>query len=703
MSIRFIEGEQRWVLQTEDMDYVIGIDAWGRLEHEYWGPRLASQADYAALAEVKPFRSFEDVRGMSREEIMPWHRLLHADPGLKLTFGDGTRDLVLAYDGHSVQGGELRIEMVDRLKQVRVRLNYRVQEKYDLLERWVELVNESEEEVRVERMMGAIWHLPERGNYRLTHLTGHWGAEMQLRQNGLSEGKTVLEERRGLTGHQSNPWFAVDFGDADETSGEVYFGAVAYSGHWSIMAEKSPYGFLQVGAGYSSFDFAWTLAPGESLVSPVCIGGYTRGGFGQMSRMLHDYQRERVSDRGAEALPVLYNSWEAAYFDVDERSQMELADIAAKIGIELFVMDDGWFAGRNGDKAGLGDWTPDPVKFPNGLAPLIDHVHGLGMRFGLWVEPEMTNADSDLYRKHPDWVYHYPDRERTESRNQMVLNLARSDVREFVFDSVDRLLCEYDIDYIKWDMNRYISEPGWPGQPAERQKEIWLRHVNTLYEIWRRLRAKHPRVSFESCAGGGGRVDLGIMRYSDQFWITDNTDPYDRLFQQEGYSYAYTTKQMRAWVTESPHGLNRRSASLKYRFHSAMAGALGIGLNLRHAGDEELEECRQWIERYKALRPVIQEGDLYRLLSPRAGDVSAVQYTAKDRGVAVVFLYLHAQRFSRPCPLVRLQGLEPAARYRCEQTGAVRSGSAWMAAGLRPELRGDYDSAMFTLAREENA
>ncbi len=280
----------------------------------------------------------------------------------------------------------------------------------------------------------------------------------------------------------------------------------------------------------------------------VTAGGAIEG-FGGASRTLHDFVRDTVIPHGHTLHKVLYNSWEATTFDVDEASQIELARHAADMGIELFVMDDGWFHGRNDDHAGLGDWWPDEKKFPNGLQPLIEQVNDLGMDFGLWVEPEMVNPDSDLYRTHPDWVIHFPTRVRTTGRDQLILNFGRTDVQDYIIDLLDRLLAEHNITFIKWDMNRNASEPGWPDAPGD-QREIWVRYVYGLYRVWGTLRERHPDVIWQSCSGGGGRADVGILRLADQVWISDNTEPTARLAIQEGYTQMYPANTMEAWVTD---------------------------------------------------------------------------------------------------------------------------------------------------------
>lgn len=389
---------------------------------------------------------------------------------------------------------------------------------------------------------------------------------------------------------------------------------------------------------------------------------------------------------------------------MNEAGQEELAEKAASIGVERFVMDDGWFGQRKNDHAGLGDWYVNPEKFPNGLKPLIDKVHSLGMDFGLWVEPEMVNPDSDLYRKHPDWVLNFPGRPRSEARNQLVLNLARPDVRAYVFQFLDKLLSENDIAFLKWDYNRNWSEPGWDAVPVDEQKEVYVKYIQNLYSILRELRAKHPKVEIESCSGGGGRVDLGILGLTDEVWPSDNTDPFDRLTIQSGFTYAYTPGVMMAWVTDSPNGFNKRTTSLEYRFLSSMQGSLGVGANLDHWAPNDFAVAKDMIATYKQIRETVQHGSLYRLISPLHGsEYSATESVSFDKQQAVLFTFLHSSQEGYPFPRVYLRGLDPDRQYRlrsildarAQNAPEVASGSYWMSHGIDVLLRGDFQAAPF--------
>ena len=560
----------------------------------------------------------------------------------------------------------------------------------------------------LESAQSAVWNLPAGEGYNLTYSTGRWAGEDQLHHEPIHEGQKVLESRKGHTSHNFNPWFMIDAGDAAEEHGSVWFGALAWSGNWRFAIEQTPYRQVRVTGGLNTFDFSYPLKPGESLETPPFYGGYSAAGFGAVSRMLHKFEREQILPGGAASRlrPVLYNSWEATTFAVNEQGQKDLAAKAAKLGVELFVMDDGWFGARNNDRAGLGDWFVNPQKFPQGLKGLIDHVNSLGMDFGLWVEPEMVNANSDLYRKHPDWVLNFPGRPRSELRNQMILNLARDDVKQYLFEVLDKLATENNVRYFKWDMNRSFTEPGWPETAPADERKLWVAYVRNLYEIIDRLRAKHPKLEIESCSGGGGRIDLGILQRVDEVWPSDNTEAFDRLRIQEGFSYAYTPKIMSAWVTDVPN-MNQRSVSLAYRFLVAMQGALGVGSNLNKFTEQDTATATQMIAAYKRIRPTIQTGDLYRIASPRGGDITANQYVSSDGKQSVLFAFRHAQQYRADPPVIRLRGLDEKAVYKLEAVTnrlaggqqAQYSGAYLMRNGLALSLRGDYDATAIILER----
>jgi alpha-galactosidase len=713
-SIQFLEKPRIFLLTGQASQYALGVNQDGELVHWWWGPRLPS-ADYESGAVLPVANRTGWGENPQYLEFPGWGEWRYLEPALKVRFADGVRDVRLRYATHQIDGDRLTITLKDAHYPFTVELRYRLLPQFDLLERSAVFRNTGDQPMSLEQALSAVWHLPHLQAWTMTYLAGKWGAETQLRQVDLDQGKFQIESRRGATSHQFNPWFAVsETGRAGEEHGEVWFGALAWSGSWRIAAEINSAGRLQITGGIHDFDFTWNLKPGESFETPVFVGGFSAAGFGAASRQLHAYQLAEVLPRpqARELRPIIYNSWYATEFNINVEQQIALAKKAKDLGVELFVMDDGWFGKRDHDRAGLGDWFPSKTKFPQGLKPLTDAVHGLGMKFGLWVEPEMVNPDSDLYRAHPDWVFHFPNRPRTEQRSQLILNFARPDVAEHIFRVLDKLLTENEIDFVKWDMNRHIMEPGWAGVPTTQPKEVWVRHTQAVYAILDRLRAKHPGVLWESCSGGGGRADLGILSRTDQVWTSDNTDPLDRLLIQDGYTYAYAPKTQVAWVTDNPDGINRRDTPLAFHFHCAMMGTLGVGGNLLKWTPDEVAQTKWFLEEYKQIRPLVQEGRLYRLrpfVVPPSGGFGdngfwAYEYVSPDRTRAVLFAFLRSSQLGNDLPAIRLRGLKPEAGYQVEvrqpgsaqSTAAVQtlSGATLMERGMTLRMRGDYVSAL---------
>jgi alpha-galactosidase len=708
-AIRYLAQPKAFVLDAGPVTYVLGINQRNEVEHVYWGDRLWRDADITG-ARVNPgWASFDLSPTATPDEYPAWGGGRFYEPALKVTRADGVRDVVLKYVSHEIKGDTLEILTKDMNDDIRVRLIYAAYPE-GVIRRNAVITNGTKSPLTIESAQSAVWNLPPGDGYRLSYLQGRWAGETQLTREDIHPGLKVIESRRGNTG-QVNPWFAIDGPErAAEESGRVWFGAIGWSGNWRITVEQTPHQQVRVVGGYNPFDFSWLLKASESLETPPFYAGYTKAGFGAASRMMHRFELAHVlppASRG-HVRPVLYNSWEATTFDVTEEGQRDLAKKAASLGVELFVMDDGWFGARNNDRAGLGDWYVNPKKFPNGLKPLIDSVKGLGMKFGLWVEPEMVNPDSDLYRAHPDWAMHFPGRPRTEARNQLVLNMARDDVRDHIFAELDKLLTENDIAFIKWDMNRHFSEPGWPEAPVAEQREIWVKYTRNVYDIIDRLRAKHPKVEIESCSGGGGRVDLGILTRVEQVWTSDNTDALDRSKIQEGFSQAYAPKVMMAWVTDVPN-FNGRSTPLDFRFLVAMQGSLGIGNNLNHWKPEDFALATKMIAWYKGVRRTVQEGQLYRLRSPREGEWTYNQYVSGDGNQSVVFAIQRSQQYGRPAPAVVLRRLDAKATYRVKALDAKKlvetqpelGGAYLMGHGLNVLLTGDYSGTAVVLEKVE--
>ncbi len=700
--------------------YAFGVNERGELQPLYWGGRLGAHDGIPAAHSFPEVASFDSPYTTTPQEYAAWGAGLFTEPAIKVTFADGNRDLVLHFVRATPNSSQaIEILLKDISREVYVTLHYSMDAESGIVGRSASIENREKQPVVIEQAAAAQWTLPP-ARYTLSYLTGRWAGEWTLNQEPIQGGERVIESRRGTTGHQANPWFAISRDDSQKTvgpfaageeHGEVWFGALAWSGSWRFTVERTQLDAVRVTGGFNPFDFGYKLKPGEQLETPVFYGGYSNHGLGGASRLLHRFEIAHILPHAPDPKPrpVIYNSWEATEFRVDEAGQEALAEKAASIGVDRFVMDDGWFGQRKDDHAGLGDWYVNTEKFPHGLKPLIDKVHSLGMDFGLWAEPEMVNPDSDLYRKHPDWVLNFPGRPRSESRNQLVLNLARADVRDYVEGFLDKLLTENDIAFLKWDYNRNWSEPGWDQVPVDEQKRVYVEFIRNLYSILADLRKKHPKIGIESCSGGGGRVDLGILRYTDEVWPSDNTDPFDRLSMQDGFSYAYTPQIMMAWVTDSPHWYNGRNTTLAYRMLSSMQGSLGIGANLNHWSAEDFATAKRLIAAYHSVQRTIVRGDLYRLISPRDGsEFSVTETVSADKNQGVVFAFANATQEGRGFPLLELQGLDPEAQYKVSfiegkagpGTPESASGEWWMRHGVQLDLRGDFQGAMFRLDRE---
>ena len=717
-AVRPHAERQQWYLDAGNMTYAVGVNEQGILQTLYWGSKLSEDA-LLPMAKSLPERASQYASAATTpQEYAAFGAGIFTETALKVDSPNGDRTLILKYESAKVTGSQLEIVLKDTAEPLRVHLYYKPFPE-GILARWSRIENIGTSSFGIENAASATWNLPTGTGYTHRWLTGMWGGEFQPHQEPLNTGEYVQESRTGQTSHEANPWFSI--GQQDETTeeaGPVWFGELGWSGSWHIVTEYTPLHQPRVTGGYNPFDFHWTLAAGTSLETPKFYAGYTRGGNGEASRILSEFQLQEILPKRGEPQrprprPIIYNSWEATEMNFTADTQILLAERAAKAGVERFVIDDGWFGKRDNDRAGLGDWVVTPKKFPQGLKPVIDRVHALGMDFGIWVEPEMVNPDSDLYHQHPEWVMQFPNRQHTEARNQLVLNLARPDVKEWMFNWLDKLVSDNDIAFLKWDYNRIWSEPGWniaPGSSLEHpspdaEKAIYVQFVRNLYDVIDRLRAKHPRLEIESCSSGGGRVDLGILARTDEVWPSDNTDALDRQNIQFGYTQAYTPQTMVAWVTDVP-SMDQRLVPLQYRFLVAMQGALGIGANLAKFSDAEMALSAKLTAFYKTIRTTVQQGRLYRLASPLTSDQSQMEYVAQDGSQAVLLAYLHSERLLLPYSAVRLRGLDPKAMYQIRALDPNKylgertvSGSVLMGAGVDLNLSGDYDSTAIVMER----
>ena len=681
--IRYLEKQNLLILETERTSYWIDL-AYPAPVCLYWGKKIAPE-DADVFEPISDHSSFDTELWRERMEYPAFDGRTFENVSLKADV-----PLNLRTKGVRVQGQQAEIALADEANVMEVRLMYRVFEDCDVIQKHARLTANAP--VRLTRMDSGACLLPHEAKPWTAHyVVGAWAGEFRRRTAKLEEGELRLQSAHGMSGPHMNP-FLIAANSEDEETGEAYGVALGWSGCWQITASSTVFGNHRVTAGLNDADLVCPMERGESLETPPMVLCMSAEGMGALSRRMHDFERGHLKPNRPPRR-VLYNSWEATQFDVRAEAQMRLAERAARMGVELFVVDDGWFGARHSDRAGLGDWTVNPEKFPNGLEELIDHVHALGMDFGLWVEPESANPDSDLYRAHPDWIHRLDGREPMTQRNQYLLDFGKPEVERFALDMLRGLLNTYAIRYLKWDMNRAMTDVCESLTPFARERHVWA-----LYRILDALEKEFPDVDIEACSGGGARVDLGMAKRTAQFWVSDNTDPFDRLFIQEGYTLMYAPMMMSCWVTDTP-GDGRRCgrADWRYKFHAAMCGTLGVGADISKLSDEEMALFTAEIARYKTWRHVVQNGDLYRLQRPSGGNVAATEYVSKDQNEAVLFVFMHSRKFGETIPRVRLRALRADARYFCKETGKTYTGNTLMNLGLSVELNGDFDSKVFYL------
>ena len=664
------QGNRHWTLRLATTTYTVGLPEHRRwAELRAWGPAGIEDGP-SPLANVGRTPYMTEADG-APVEYAPFG--LRPFAGADLVAGPvgAARESWWTFDSASAKETSLRLTFADPLSGLRTDLYYEVVPGTDVLLRWTELTNTGDTAIRLERFDSAGFCLPV-DTARLSFLSGRWAQEFQLRQLVLPAGRFEIGSRQGVAGQGYSPWLAVQ--DDSAPDGPTWGFSLAWPGSWRIDADVELSGSCRVRVGRQPHESAVLLEPGASLETPQVAAAYSADGLGGLAQAWHSYERQ-ISRGGRR---VLYNSWEATEFAVDAAGQLELAKVAADLGAELFVVDDGWFIGRHDDTGGLGDWTPDPAKFPQGFGSFIEDVRALGLEFGLWVEPESISPRSRLYAEHPEWVYHLDGREPTLIRNQLLLDLGRDDVFDFVLSTLDGLLTEYPIRYLKWDMNRPPTERGRPGAGAPESLDLDGAHARNYLRVLDHLRAAHPEVAIEGCAGGGARIELATIARTDVVWPSDNTAPLDRLSIQYGFLHAHAPHVMSSWVTDAPGMFDPRPRSLRFRFVLAMAGALGIGADIRSWTPAQRSEAAQYVAQYKELREFLHAASVTMIGTP-ADPTFALQYTGPDQVVVLAWNtgpLDGAPALSARLPRLRLSGLDPSARY------GQYSGAHLMSAGL---------------------
>lgn len=709
MSVFYHEKSQTFHLTNGRISYLMKILPNGTLGQLYFGRAIRDRENFDHLLEFasRPMSScvFEGNPYFSlehcRQEYPSHGSTDFRRPAVELRQPNGSRITSFVYHSHTVAPGKpaleglpatyceqdseaetLTIRLRDELLNVSVYLNYTLFSSHPALARSARIVNEGGLELHLTHAMSLSLDLPDR-EYELLHFSGAWGRERHLKVRRLEQGVQSVESLRGHSSHNHNPFVMLRRPGTDEDQGEVLGFSLVYSGNFLAQAEVDTWDTTRITLGINPFGFDWKLEPGEGFQTPEAVAVYSHQGMGAMSRTFHTLYRSRLA-RGEwrdRPRPILINNWEATYFNFDEDKLVSIAQAAKRDGVELFVLDDGWFGARRSDRAGLGDWIANPELLPQGIPGLAERVEALGMKFGLWFEPEMVNRDSDLYRAHPDWLLQTPGRTPSHGRNQFVLDFSRPEVVDRVHAMMADILSGAKVSYVKWDMNRSITEAYSAALPPDRQGEVFHRYILGVYDLYERLTSAFPHVLFESCASGGGRFDPGMLYYAPQAWTSDDSDAAERLKIQYGTSFCYPVVSMGAHVSAVPNHQVNRATPLSTRANAAYFGTFGYELDLNRLTSEEREQVRTQIAFMKEHRDVIQFGDFYRLLSPFQGNYTAWMAVSPDRRTALVGWYKTLNEVNGPFRRLRLRGLDPALCYTVDGTSA-HYGDELMEVGL---------------------
>ena len=599
----------------------------------------------------------------------------------------------------------LEVYCKDPHNGLEITLQYSVFEKLDVITRSVKVKNSGADPIELRRLLSTCVELDSK-DYDMITLYGTWARERHVQRNPLHFGKQLVDSCRGSTSHAHNNFIAIVDHKATEDYGDCYGFALCYSGSFVAGCEVNQYEKTRVFSGINPYDFSWHLDLGEEFQAPEVIMVFSASGIGTMSRTFHDVMRNNLTRGKWKDIrrPILINNWEATYFNFDTDKLLDIARESAKAGIEMLVMDDGWFGHRNDDKSSLGDWFVNENKIKGGLKHLVDEVNKLGLKFGIWFEPEMISPDSELYKAHPDWCIHIPGRPRTTCRSQLVIDFSRREVRDYIYEQMYKILSSANIEYVKWDMNRQLCEVGNEVLPPERQREIWHRYVLGVYEIQERLLTDFPDLLLENCAGGGSRFDAGMLYYSPQIWCSDDTDAIERLKIQYGTSLCYPCSCFGAHVSDSPNHCVGRITPFETRGRVAMVGTFGYELDITKISDDDKWNIRKQIEDFNKYNPLVRTGDHYRIGDPFANDrFDAWEFVAKDKSEALLEYIQVLKEPSVFLHRVRLVGLEKGRYYRHEETGRVYSAEVLMNSGFDiPSLWGDFQSYIAHFIRVED-
>lgn len=727
MAIVYDASSKTFNLSTSKTSYVLKVLDSNHVAHVYWGKKIkAKNLDYVLRS--KNWGSFltntdnidDFMLEMTPQEYPGYGSTDLRTPAVELQFSDGTSATDFRYESHNIYAGKnklnnlpatyvedeneamtLELTLVDSLKNVKLILSYSVFEEFDAITRSVKIINESNEDVNINRVLSANVDFRD-SDYELLQLSGAWARERHIIRKEIRSGSQSIESRRGSSSHAQNPFMALVRKDTTEQHGEVYGFSLIYSGNFLANVEVDMYENARAQIGINPFDFTWLLKSKEEFTAPEAVLVYSNEGLTGMSHIYNCLYGKRLC-KGKyrdEVRPILINNWEATYFDFNETKIKEIAREATNLGMELFVLDDGWFGKRDDDNSSLGDWFVNEEKLKGGLNKLATEINEMGLQFGLWFEPEMVSPISELYKEHPDWCIHIPGRNRSEARRQLILDYSREDVCNYIIEKISEVLSSAPISYVKWDMNRNMSEIGSAKLPANRQREVAHRYILGLYKVLEEITTRFPDVLFESCSGGGGRFDPGMLYYMPQTWTSDNTDAIERLKIQFGTSMVYPNASIGCHVSAVPNHQVDRITPIETRGVVAMSGNFGYELDITKLPESEKEIIKEQVKLYKEIRETIQFGKCYRLSSPFENNDIAWMFISKGcEEIIVSFVRTLAKPNSKFISL-KLVGLDESSKYEILGENIIVGGDELMNIGLNvPELKGDYQAKMWRLKK----
>ena len=727
MAIVYDASSKTFNLSTSKTSYVLKVLGSNHVAHVYWGKKIkAKNLDYVLRS--KNWGSFltntdnidDFMLEMTPQEYPGYGSTDLRTPAVELQFSDGTSATDFRYESHNIYAGKnklnnlpatyvedeneamtLELTLVDSLKNVKLILSYSVFEAFDAITRSVKIINESNEDVNINRVLSANVDFRD-SDYELLQLSGAWARERHIIRKEIRSGSQSIGSRRGSSSHAQNPFMALVRKDTTEQHGEVYGFSLIYSGNFLANVEVDMYENARAQIGINPFDFTWLLKSKEEFTAPEAVLVYSNEGLTGMSHIYNCLYGKRLC-KGKyrdEVRPILINNWEATYFDFNETKIKEIAREATNLGMELFVLDDGWFGKRDDDNSSLGDWFVNEEKLKGGLNKLATEINEMGLQFGLWFEPEMVSPISELYKEHPDWCIHIPGRNRSEARRQLILDYSREDVCNYIIEKISEVLSSAPISYVKWDMNRNMSEIGSAKLPANRQREVAHRYILGLYKVLEEITTRFPDVLFESCSGGGGRFDPGMLYYMPQTWTSDNTDAIERLKIQFGTSMVYPNASIGCHVSAVPNHQVDRITPIETRGVVAMSGNFGYELDITKLPESEKEIIKEQVKLYKEIRETIQFGKCYRLSSPFENNDIAWMFISKDcEEIIVSFVRTLAKPNSKFISL-KLVGLDESSKYEILGENIIVGGDELMNIGLNvPELKGDYQAKMWRLKK----